>query len=88
MSSLLLGRPALSWQDLSAEGCRAQMETGRIMSPAALLFMFPESSWQILLWTVIGMKVVISPLSLEVRTLLGDQLSPSSICMWRSVGQL
>ena len=58
---------------------RAQMDTGRILSPAALLSLCLVSPWRILLWTVIGEKVVISPLGLVVRAFLGDHLSPGGI---------
>ena len=44
-------------------------------------------SWLVLLWTVIGEKVAISPLSPGVRALLGDQLSLGMICLQKPVEQ-
>ena len=58
-----------------------------ILSLAALLLLCPEHSWKMPLWTVIGEKVVISPVGLEVRAPMGDQLSPGRIWVRRAVGQ-
>jgi hypothetical protein len=72
------------WDSLSSEG---QMETTRILSPAAPVFLCPVHSWLVPLWTVIGVKVVASPLSLGVTALLEDLLFPGGICVWRTVQQ-
>ena len=64
------------------------METRRILSPAALWFLCPVHSWWVSFWPVIGAKVRVSPVSLEVTALLGDQLSLNGFCLWRAVGQL
>jgi hypothetical protein len=65
---------------------RAQIETGRILSPAAPLFLCPVCSRWVPFWRVIGEKVVISPVGLGVRALLGDQLSPGGIWVQKTVG--
>ena len=73
------GRSALSGQDLVMDNCRteslssrAQIETRRILSSATLYFLCPVHSCQVPLWQDIGAKVVVSPLSLLVKALLGD----------------
>jgi hypothetical protein len=83
--SALLGRPILLagfgceelWDDSLTSG--AQMETGRMLSPAVLLFLCPVCSRWILLWTVIGVKVVILHMALGVRALLGSALSEKDL---------
>jgi hypothetical protein len=55
------------------------MEIQRILSLAALLFLFPVHFWQVPLCTVSGANVVVAPVGSGVRALLGDQLSPSGI---------
>jgi hypothetical protein len=62
------------------------MVTERILSPAALLFTGPVCALRILLWTIIGVKVVISLLALGVRAFLGDHLSPGLIWVQRVLG--
>lgn len=47
----------------------------------------PVCSWWVLLWTVIAVKMVNSPLCLGIRGNLGDQLSSCRICVHTAVGQ-
>ena len=49
--------------------------------PTIPLFHCPVCFWMILLWTVFGKNVAISPLSLGVRALLRNQLSARRICV-------
>ena len=79
--SALLGRPSFSWAGFGCGGLwdglssMVQMETRRILSPAAPLFLCLECSRPVTLWTVIGVKIVIPSLGLGVRALLGEHLS-------------
>ena len=55
--------------------------------PAVPLILGPVCSCLAPLHTVIGEKVAISPLSLGVKALLGEQLSPAETCVRRTVEQ-
>jgi hypothetical protein len=55
--------------------------------PAAPLILCPVCSWQAPLHLVIGEKVAVSPQSLEVKILLGEQVSPGRTCAQWAVEQ-
>ena len=82
--SALLGdqlSPGRIWvQRAVAQACLgAQMETRRILSLAALWFLYPVGSWWISIGLTFGAIVVVSPATLNVSAPLGDQLSPGGI---------
>jgi hypothetical protein len=52
---------------------------------AAPLFLCSVHSWLVSLWIFIGEKAAISPLNLEVRVFLKDQLSLGGTCIQRAV---
>lgn len=54
---------------------RVQMETRRLLSLAAVWFLCPVCSWSVPLWPGFRAKVVVSPVSLRVIVILGDQLT-------------
>ena len=51
------------------------METGRILSLAALRFLYLVCFWRVPLWSVIGAKVVVSPVNVVVTVLLVEVVS-------------
>ena len=57
------------------------------LDPAAPQFLFSTLSWLALLHTIYGDKVALSPLSLRVKTLLGEQVSPGRTHAQRAVDQ-
>lgn len=44
------------------------MQTGRTLSLAVLWFLCSVGSWCVLLWPVIGAKVVVSPMNYELSS--------------------
>lgn len=55
-------------------------QTGRIMFPVALWFLSPLGSGCVPLGPGVGVVVVLSPVSLGVPTLLGDNLCWAGFC--------
>ena len=85
--SALLERPSPG-QSFCVESCGTGSDGDqKDPVPAAPLFLCCVRSWLASFWTVIGEKFVISLLSLGVRVLLGDQLSPGTVGAQRAVGQ-
>jgi len=92
--ALLLLTDQLSAGRFCFEGCEtaqlwAQMETGSVLSQAALGFLSPVHSRQVSLWTVNGEKVGshLWAVDLGALLLLEDKLSLGRICL-RAVRQL
>ena len=90
--SALLGSPALNWRVLCKEGCGSPLDQVAdgdqkysVLSCSAVPV--PFSLLLGSFWTVIGGKVEVSLVGLEVRVFLRDQLSLGGIWLWRAVGQ-
>ena len=81
--SAILGIPTVSWAGFESRDLWDSLSSWAQMVYYCALC----TPGLVPLWTVFGMKVVISPVALGVRALLGGQLFPGRICMWRAVGQ-
>lgn len=91
--SPLLGRPVLSRWDLGVERCVTGLAPGSkwrlerscppLLHGSCNLYAPSQSFF----WPVIGEKLVVSPVSLVLKALLGYRLSLGGNWLWRTVTQ-